>query len=391
MWLWIEFDTNEACLKLQSNKEMSWYFTLLKHLHHSFILDERVAWIKIGGLPLNAWTPKAFKKIADSWVNDNCKVVVLGKTYNAYVKEFAGWAPDIKATDTTSRSNLEMDISDKHEDNLNDNGLLEKEEREIPNSNVNEEEEYVKNTQWTDGDANSRKNQDNFLTDHLYSPKVNTKAQNEDLNSISKPPGVNKCKAIAKLYNKHKVSFLGIQETHSTNLDPFKVKCTWNFSGHVLDCHISDHRPILLSYVSADFGSIPFKFCNSWLLDKNLHSTISDFWGNYALTYYANPILSFKNKIKALKIVIKEWSLNRKDSRTREKEDLNKKIKDFDAAIATRYADLSVDAQRSFWIDSLRTIELKENMVFSEKAKIKWGIEADENSKFFHAIFNQKR
>nr|GFC58882.1 RNA-directed DNA polymerase, eukaryota, reverse transcriptase zinc-binding domain protein [Tanacetum cinerariifolium] len=113
--------------------------------------------------------------------------------------------------------------------------------------------------------------------------------------------------------------------------------------------------------------------------------------GNYALTYCANPILSFKNKIKALKIVIKEWSLNRKDSRTREKEDLNKKIKDFDAAIATRYADLSVDAQRSFWIDSLRTIELKENMVFSEKAKIKWDIEADENSKFFHAIFNQKR
>nr|GEY55029.1 putative RNA-directed DNA polymerase, eukaryota, reverse transcriptase zinc-binding domain protein [Tanacetum cinerariifolium] len=518
MWLWIKFDTNEVCLKLQSNKEMSWYFTLLKHLHHSFILDERVAWIKIGGLLINAWTPKAFKKIVDSWgtslfvdddpnetvstgrvciktkirgqVNDNCKVVVLDKTYNAYVKEFVDWAPDIKATDTTSRSNLEMDNSDKHEDNLNDNSLLEKEEGEIPN----------------------RKDQDNFLTNRLHSPKVNTEAQKEDSNSISKPPGfeafnsnvtksqtksfsnhgsmieafvshiemgkvlgydiegANKCKAIAKLCIKHKDSFLGIQETHFTNLDPFKVKCTWGnfqfefmerpangrsggnwiashiycfminvyapqddgkketlwneiiefmnvnwghrlifgdfnvvryaserlghlftrinkhgdklskldrfltldsitpllqkFSGHVLDCHISDHRPILLSPVFADFGPIPFKFYNSWLLDKNLHSNISNFWGNYAPTNY---------------------------SQTREKEDLNKKIKDFDDTIATRYSDLSVDAQRSFWIDSLHAIELKENMDFSQKGKIKWGIEAEENSKFFHAIVNQKR
>ncbi|GJS97372.1 RNA-directed DNA polymerase, eukaryota [Tanacetum coccineum] len=648
MWLWIEFDTYEACLKLQSNKEMSWYFTLLKHLHHSFVLDERVAWIEIGGLPLNAWTPKAFKKIADSWgtplfvdddpketvstgrvciktkihgqVNDYCKVVVLGKSYNVYVKEFAGWAPDIKATDSISCSNSEMGNSDKHEDNLNDNDLLDKEEGEIPNNNVNEEEEYVKNTQWTDRDTNSGKEQDNFPTEHLHSPKDKIEAQKEDSNSISKPPGfeaynsngkpfssdgnhqsskqpshfssapvkssrisksqnksfgnhgsmieafvshiemgkvlgydmegANKCKAIAKLCNKHKVSFLGIQETHSINLDPFKVKCIWGnfqfdyverpangrsggivsiwdpnafskinefhyenflvvegnwiashihcyminvyapqddgkketlwneitefmnvnrghhlifgdfnvvryaserlgtvfnhasanvfnqfirdaqlwdiplgghlftrinkhgdklskldrfltsdsfapllqkFSGQVLDCHISDHRPILLSPVSVDFGPTPFKFYNSWLLDKNLHSTISDFWENFAPTNCANPIISFKNKMKALKIVIKDWSLNRKDSQNREKEDLNKKIKDFDASIATRYADLSVDAQRSSWIDSLRAIELKENMDFSQKAKIKWGIEADENSKFFHAIVNQKR
>ena len=39
--------------------------------------------------------------------------------------------------------------------------------------------------------------------------------------------GANKCKAIAKLCNKHKVSFLGIQELHSTKIDQFKVKSMW--------------------------------------------------------------------------------------------------------------------------------------------------------------------
>ena len=39
--------------------------------------------------------------------------------------------------------------------------------------------------------------------------------------------GVNKCKAISRLCAKHSVSFLGIQETHVQNIDPFKIKSMW--------------------------------------------------------------------------------------------------------------------------------------------------------------------
>ncbi|GKB45996.1 RNA-directed DNA polymerase, eukaryota, reverse transcriptase zinc-binding domain protein [Tanacetum coccineum] len=95
--------------------------------------------------------------------------------------------------------------------------------------------------------------------------------------------------------------------------------------------------------------------------------------------------------MKALKIVIKDWSLNRKDTQTREKEDLIKKINDFDANITTRLSDIAANDQRSIWIDNLRKIELNESIDSSQKAKIKWCIEADENSKFFHAIVNKKR
>nr|GEZ25327.1 RNA-directed DNA polymerase, eukaryota, reverse transcriptase zinc-binding domain protein [Tanacetum cinerariifolium] len=143
--------------------------------------------------------------------------------------------------------------------------------------------------------------------------------------------------------------------------------------------------------MSIDFGPTPFKFYNSWLNDKNLHSIINDFWDSYSSTNCANPIVSFKNKMKALKLVIKDWSLNRKDAHTREKEDLIKKNNDYDANIISRFADLLVDDQRSCWIDKLCNIDLKESIDFSQKAKIKWGIEADENSKFFHTIVNQKR
>ncbi|GJR88022.1 RNA-directed DNA polymerase, eukaryota, reverse transcriptase zinc-binding domain protein [Tanacetum coccineum] len=76
----------------------------------------------------------------------------------------------------------------------------------------------------------------------------------------------------------------------------------------VIECHISDHRPILLSPSTTDFGPTPFKFYNS-----------------------------------------AQWNLG--------------------------------NSPRHY----LRNIESKESLDYSQKAKIKWGIEADENSKFFHA------
>ncbi|GKE56578.1 RNA-directed DNA polymerase, eukaryota, reverse transcriptase zinc-binding domain protein, partial [Tanacetum coccineum] len=147
----------------------------------------------------------------------------------------------------------------------------------------------------------------------------------------------------------------------------------------------------MLSPLSNDFGPTPFKFYNSWLLDKSLLPALIDFWENYIPLKQDNPVVSFKNKMKALKVVIKEWNLKRKDPVSYERDDLIKKIKDFDSNIVSQNADFPADSHRAAWIDRLRVIDFNENVDASQKAKIKWDIEADENSKFFHAIVNQKR
>ncbi|GKC13564.1 RNA-directed DNA polymerase, eukaryota [Tanacetum coccineum] len=67
LWLWIEFSSDESRLKFQKNTEMELYFTQRKLVSHNFIPDERMIWIEIDGLPLNAWTTNAFKKIAGNW------------------------------------------------------------------------------------------------------------------------------------------------------------------------------------------------------------------------------------------------------------------------------------------------------------------------------------
>nr|GEW31634.1 RNA-directed DNA polymerase, eukaryota, reverse transcriptase zinc-binding domain protein [Tanacetum cinerariifolium] len=190
MWLWIEFDSIESCQKLQSNKEMSWYLAQMKHVTQSFKVDELVVWVKIGGLPLNAWTSKAYKKIACNWgeplfvdedphdnvaigrvcirtkiqgqITKTCKVVIHGQSHNVMVKKFAGWVPDIEAMDSLSGKNSNMGISDNHNDVNSDNDAQDAEEGEIRKTNEVNEENVVNSHHfsWADDEVNIAKDHD---------------------------------------------------------------------------------------------------------------------------------------------------------------------------------------------------------------------------------------
>ncbi|GJY57007.1 putative RNA-directed DNA polymerase, eukaryota, reverse transcriptase zinc-binding domain protein [Tanacetum coccineum] len=164
-----------------------------------------------------------------------------------------------------------------------------------------------------------------------------------------------------------------------------------NFSALVLDSLISDHRPIVLKHSTSDFGPTPFKFYNSWLLDNKFLDLVSQFWEKHIAEVGSNPIIEFKNKMKALKPITREWSKNLIDSKLSEKNELINKIKEFDDNIEKGIGGQPVDSLRASWLANLRDIESKENLDDSQKAKIKWGVEADENTKFFHATVNQKR
>ncbi|GJY85006.1 RNA-directed DNA polymerase, eukaryota [Tanacetum coccineum] len=226
MWLWIEFDSIESCQKLQSNSEMSWYFTQMKHVTQTFKVDDRMVWIEIGGLPLNAWTPKAFKKIACIWgeplfvdddpndnvamgrvcirttihgqINETCKVMIHGQSHNVRVKEFAGWVPDIEAMDSLSEKKSDIGMQDEQDDVNEENGAMEVEEGEIHVNKdaIEENAESNHNSSWAD---------EVEIKDHFVSslrkqsmegqkqmPSETSEAPKGDSESLSKPPGFEK-------------------------------------------------------------------------------------------------------------------------------------------------------------------------------------------------------
>ncbi|GKA23566.1 RNA-directed DNA polymerase, eukaryota [Tanacetum coccineum] len=114
-----------------------------------------------------------------------------------------------------------------------------------------------------------------------------------------------------------------------------------------LDRLISDHRPIILMQSNVDFGPTPFKFYNSWL-------SILDFDG----------------------MVTKVWDQSHADIE-----------RDLEAGLGSS----SLHSQRKDLLLKIRDIERAESLDAYQKAKIKWGIEADENTKFFHGIVKKKR
>ncbi|GJS97443.1 RNA-directed DNA polymerase, eukaryota, partial [Tanacetum coccineum] len=105
-----------------------------------------------------------------------------------------------------------------------------------------------------------------------------------------------------------------------------------HISAICLDRHLSDHRPILLRECIYDFGAIPFRFYHSWF----------GLPGFVQMIKVEFPLMSFYYPFGSMKLL-------------------------HDSSIL-----------RSF-VDNI------------QKAKIRWAIEGDENSKFFHAIINKKR
>ncbi|GJX65912.1 RNA-directed DNA polymerase, eukaryota [Tanacetum coccineum] len=127
MWVLFEFDSLTAKEKFLIFSGIGSWFTELIQATSSFENDERIVWISIEGLPIKAWTPNTFRKIASLWgeyvewedddlkslsckhlclktnmkviINERQKVIIQGKVYWIRVKELDAWFPNFQEDD----------------------------------------------------------------------------------------------------------------------------------------------------------------------------------------------------------------------------------------------------------------------------------------------------
>ncbi|GJW03947.1 RNA-directed DNA polymerase, eukaryota, reverse transcriptase zinc-binding domain protein [Tanacetum coccineum] len=66
-WVMIKLHSEEAKEKFQSNVGIGSWFTKIQQASNDFMVDGRVAWVELEGIPLNLWSENTFKCIASKW------------------------------------------------------------------------------------------------------------------------------------------------------------------------------------------------------------------------------------------------------------------------------------------------------------------------------------
>ncbi|GJS23933.1 RNA-directed DNA polymerase, eukaryota [Tanacetum coccineum] len=163
-----------------------------------------------------------------------------------------------------------------------------------------------------------------------------------------------------------------------------------SLSAICLDRHLSDHRPILMREVVVDYGPTPFRIFNSWFSKAGFDKMVESSWNN-SLIMENNAIVLLKKKFQALKSMIKSWSKQEKHQSSAQRTAFMNRLVELDKIIDQGSGTENLVHERTVLLKDLYEVNSRLSLDLAQKAKVRWSIEGDENSKYFHGILNKKR
>ncbi|XP_071728141.1 uncharacterized protein [Rutidosis leptorrhynchoides] len=140
-----------------------------------------------------------------------------------------------------------------------------------------------------------------------------------------------------------------------------------------------------------DFGPIPFKCYNTW---NNGYEFV--FLVNDATLEAFNVIgLTLHDKIKIVKDKIECWSKQRRSNGSNMIEVLMGRVNELEALakLTKLQPDIleNICSERLEVIHELDKLERDESIDLKQKSRVKWDVEGDKNSKFFHSLIKQRQ
>ncbi|GJY01444.1 RNA-directed DNA polymerase, eukaryota [Tanacetum coccineum] len=133
-------------------------------------------------------------------------------------------------------------------------------------------------------------------------------------------------------------------------------------------------------------------FCSSenylGSLPDPLKDLISSSWA--ATTAPLPPDVHLKNKLKALRLEIKKWSADRVASDNRRREEISKNLVEWDEKAEEGGINQYDISKREEWILDMLQLDRLRNEDMKQKCRLRWAVEGDENSRFFHSILKNR-
>lgn len=141
----------------------------------------------------------------------------------------------------------------------------------------------------------------------------------------------------------------------------------------------SDHIPILMSRKLINWGPIPFKAYDFWLNDQGF----LNWWKDSLASMTHNPKGNF-DSWRLVRKLIKSWS--QKSNR-----DLDKSIKIAEKDLDVLDKSGGVSSNRWDQFEELQRLYAARESMIKQKARLKWELEGDSNSKVFHRFLQFRR
>ncbi|GJZ62103.1 putative RNA-directed DNA polymerase, eukaryota, reverse transcriptase zinc-binding domain protein [Tanacetum coccineum] len=161
-------------------------------------------------------------------------------------------------------------------------------------------------------------------------------------------------------------------------------------TGLVLEKGVPDHRPILIKESIVDYGPTPLWSFHSWLEMDGFHDLVVQTWSNDGIVD-GNGFILFKKKLQNLKKVIRVGNASRKSNTYTLKKDHQNQLSLIDSKIDQGCASEEDFMKRHESLAILGDMDRLEAKDYAQKAKIKWVLEGDENTSFFHGSLKKKR
>nr|GEV29828.1 RNA-directed DNA polymerase, eukaryota, reverse transcriptase zinc-binding domain protein [Tanacetum cinerariifolium] len=402
-WVMIEFQSEDSKEKFKTNVGTGSWFSQLQQASSSFHIDERVTWVNIEGMPLKVWNKNTFNRIVSKWgdivhvddqdktcfqskriciktkvvenIFESFKIIYKGKVFWVRAKEVSGWTPDF-ADDEEVEYDSDGEIK---EDNLDDENA---EIHEYANvEGKNDFEEVSKIIFW----------------------KVHSQAQKmNDLNTGSEDPF-----NIYDLLNKNKDTNNGGEKASDEWLHDIQDETIVSEVGKT--CHVSnskgDKEDKEESICSGHFEKVEVPRLGGGILCvwdpkmfSKINSTVSDYFVIIRGEWIPNGANAFNSFILAARLEevplgeqIRVWIKDKTENANKQKMTLKEELSDIDTLLDKGEANSDVLNKRDVICKSLQDIEKLASMKVAQKVKIKWAIEGDENSKYYHGIINKRR
>nr|GEZ21415.1 RNA-directed DNA polymerase, eukaryota, reverse transcriptase zinc-binding domain protein [Tanacetum cinerariifolium] len=378
-WVMMEFQTKVTKLKFQENSVMKTWFSQIQLASSDFNTDGRDTWVEIEGIPLKLWSKNTFNRVASKW---GILLDVDDQEDEHFHRKRIYFMEDNDEEENSEVSSYEEVPNGEDVKNVEDlEGHFKKFEFPKSGGSILQLIDDLVKVRETMGasvgnsggilcvwDPNMFKNTNSMVKgDWMSNGKkllIISVVIMGDFNKVR-----NKSKSFGTLFNRHGadvfnrfISNAGLKEvplegcsftwchrsaTKMSKLDRFLISdsllCSCpNISSITLDRYLSDHRPILMSQVYYDYGSVPFRFFHYWFEVDGFDKFIEDFWKD-APIIESNALIRMMKKLKRTEVV-----------------------------------------------KLLQEVEKKNSLEAAQKEKIKWAIEGDENSKYYHGVINKK-